>query len=140
MIEQGLVETDRALAFESSPRLLRMRRLLTVPHVYLLSDLGRHDQAIAQAREELARGRADASAHPGDYGLAKNVLVSLRMVGEVQARGGKRTDACRSYRDTAVGWKELAASAAPSEFDRENQIKPIEGLLAECKPFLTAAG
>lgn len=100
--------------------------------VKTLSYAGRHDEALAQAGTALALARRQYEAGPDDPGRKREWAYSLVLFADVHIRAGKMEQGCRLAGEARLVWNELAAIEALSEHDRNESIRQLDGLQAQC--------
>ncbi|MGQ0619047.1 MAG: protein kinase domain-containing protein [Panacagrimonas sp.] len=132
LLDEGLAQTSRALAFESSPRLESAYSGMATTRLQILSELGRHGEAIAQMRDDVASRERRAAEHPADYELARHVAYAYRPLGEVYARAEMHAESCSAYRSAEQEWKALERMSPPSAHDVANEIALLARLMKDC--------
>lgn len=90
IIDRGVADAELMRMFENSTRAQHVADIVHTQRAQALASLGRFDEAIAQARAELADVRATAAASPDSFEAARAVPVVLRPVGEVYLAAGRR--------------------------------------------------
>lgn len=94
------------------------------------SERGAHAAAVAAADEVVAIRRDLAERSGGNKGARLHLAVGLKDVSEVYRRAGNPTRACDALRESRAI---LTSYADLSDYDRENNLKPVESALRSCR-------
>jgi serine/threonine-protein kinase len=133
VIDRGVADAELMRQFENSTRARHVLDIVHTQRAQALASLGRFDEAIAQARAELADVRATAAAAPGSFEAARAVPVVLRPVGEVYLAAGRPADACAAFVEARQAWQRLAGTAGVTGFDTATELPVLDREIAQCR-------
>ncbi len=134
VIERGVADAEMMRLFENSTRARHVVDVVHTQRAEALASVGRFDEAVAQARAELAAVRATAAASPGSFEAARSVPVVLRPVGEVYLAAGRHAEACAAFGEAKRDWQALAARAGVTGFDTATEMPLLERESCGCGP------
>jgi serine/threonine-protein kinase len=132
VIDRGVADAELMRQFENSTRARHVLDIVHTQRAQALASLGRFDEAIAQARAELADVRANAAASPGSFEAARAVPIVLRPVGEVYLQAGRRAEACAAFSEARQAWRHLAGTAGVTGFDTATELPVLDRESAQC--------
>jgi serine/threonine-protein kinase len=138
VIDRGVADAELMRLFENSTRAQHVVDIVHTQRAQALASLGRFDEAIAQARAELADVRATAAASPGSFEAARAVPVVLRPVGEIYLAAGRRADACAAFTEARHAWQRLAGTAGVTGFDTATELPVLDREIAQCQDQTSA--
>jgi tetratricopeptide (TPR) repeat protein len=133
VINRGVADAELMRQFENSTRARHVLDIVHTQRAEALASLGRFDDAIAQARAELADVRATAAASPGSFEAARSVPIVLRPVGEVYWAAGQVANACATFTEARHAWEVLASGAGVTGFDTATELPILDRELARCR-------
>jgi serine/threonine-protein kinase len=132
VIERGVADAELMRQFENSTRARHVLDIVHTQRAESLASLGRFDDAIAQARAELADVRATAAASPGSFEAARAVPIVLRPVGEIYLAAGRHADACAAFTEARNAWQLLAGTAGVTGYDTATELPLLRRELGQC--------
>jgi serine/threonine-protein kinase len=132
VIDRGVADAELMRQFENSTRARHVLDIVHTQRAQALASLGRFDEAIAQARAELADVRATAAASPGSFEAARSVPIVLRPVGEVYLAAGRRAEACAAFAEARRAWRVLAGTAGVTGFDAATELPVLDREIGQC--------
>jgi tetratricopeptide (TPR) repeat protein len=133
VIDRGVADAELMRQFENSTRARHVLDIVHTQRAQALASLGRFDEAIAQARAELADVRATAAASPGSFEAARSVPVVLRPVGEVYLAAGRWADACAAFTEARQAWQLLSGKAGVTGFDTATELPVLDKETRQCR-------
>ncbi len=133
VIDRGVADAELMRQFENSTRARHVLDIVHTQRAQALASLGRFDDAIAQARAELADVRATAAASPGSFEAARAVPIVLRPVGEVYLAAGRQADACAAFTEARRAWQVLGGTAGVTGFDTATELPVLDREIAQCR-------
>jgi serine/threonine-protein kinase len=96
------------------------------------SDRGAHAAALAAANEAIAIRRALAVKSGGNKGSRLALAVGLKDVSQVYGRAGQAGRGCAALRESQAIMMVYETAGSLSDFDRENNLKPVQAGLKAC--------
>ncbi len=132
VIDRGVADAEMMRLFENSTRARHVVDVVHTQRAQALASVGRFEDAIAQARAELADVRATAAASPGSFEAARAVPVVLRPVGEVYLAAGRQADACAAFTEARNAWRLLGRRTDMTGFDTTTELPTLERELKAC--------
>jgi serine/threonine-protein kinase len=133
VIERGVADAEMMRLFENSTRARHVVDVVHTQRAQALASVGRFDEAVAQARAELAEVRATAAASPGSFEAARAVPVVLRPVGEVYLAAGRMDEACAAFGEARRDWEALASKAGVTGFDTATELPILDREIQACR-------
>jgi eukaryotic-like serine/threonine-protein kinase len=115
-LERAIDVFQGILAFGPDHQAERQLILARITQARLLSGLGRHAQARASAREVLALREALAQRDRSTERL-RDVALTWRTLGEIEAAAGDKAAACAYYRTGLAAWEALKRKDGLMAFD-----------------------
>jgi serine/threonine-protein kinase len=132
VIDRGVADAELMRQFENSTRARHVLDIVHTQRAEALASVGRFDDAIAQARTELADVRATAAASPGSFEAARSVPIVLRPVGEVYLAAGRPADACAAFAEAREAWRKLAGTEGVTGYDTATELPLLSRELRQC--------
>ena len=132
VIERGVADAELMRLFENSTRAHHVVDIVHTQRAQALASLGRFDEAIAQARAELADVRATAAASPGSFEAARAVPIVLRPVGEVYLAAGRIQEACAAFSEARQAWRSLQTTKGMTGFDVVSELPVLDREILHC--------
>ncbi len=132
VIDRGTADAEMMRLFENSTRARHVVDVVHTQRAQALASVGRFEDAIAQARAELADVRATEAASPGSFEAARAVPVVLRPVGEVYLAAGRQADACAAFTEARDAWRLLGRRTGMIGFDTTTELPILERELKQC--------
>lgn len=119
------------MRYEDSPITLRIYGILQMQHARLLSSLGRHIEALAEATESVDRRRRLFAQNPDDRERHVSLASVLRELSAYRAAAGDGRGSCEAARESSELWKALAAhGGVPARY--ASDVALVDARLAEC--------
>lgn len=139
--DEALRQSDRALQIAAQMlaidpenlEAVRMRNGVQNDRAFVLSKLGRWDEAIALIEGTLPEKQARASRAPDDSERARDLAVPLRLLATYYDGKGDRAGACRVYRRAVDAWSGVDRRWGLGDFDRRNELDVVRAAAARCK-------
>jgi serine/threonine-protein kinase len=133
VIDRGVADAALMRQFENSTRARHVQDVVNTQRAQALASLGRFDEAIAQARAEMADVRATAAASPGSFEAARAVPIVLRPVGEVYLAAGRLAEACGAFTEAMAAWHRLVGSSGVTGYDAATELPVLSREIAKCR-------
>ncbi len=128
-INRGVATAAKLRAFEDSPRAHHVENIVRLQRAVALSQLDRYDEAIAEARANIAARKARAAASPNDYEARRAVPVALRPFAEILHSAGRTQEACATLFETTAAWDALARTSGLTGFDKSDETHQATALI-----------
>ncbi len=133
VIARGVADAEWMRVFENSTRAHHVVDIVHTQRAQALASLGRFDDAIAQARAELADVRATAAASPGSFEAARAIPIVLRPVGEIYLAAGRLGEACAAFNKAREAWRLVAETKGVTGFDTTLELPVLDAEIARCR-------
>jgi serine/threonine-protein kinase len=138
--DEALRQSDRALQIAAQMlaidpenlEALRMRNAVLGDRAFVLSKLGRWDEAIALIEGSLPEKQARANRAPEDSERARDVAVPLRLLASYYDGKGDRIGACRVYRRALEAWTGIERRWGLGDFDRRGELDVVRAAAGRC--------
>lgn len=130
--QRGSALAASLLVFDQSARSLKMAEIIRLQEAVSLSELGRHTEAITLAKTGVEARRMQAVSAPADYERQRAYAASLRPLGEIYARSGRKGEACAAYAAAAEAWRRLATLGGIGPSDTGGEARLVAELMAAC--------
>lgn len=130
-IDRGVTAADQMAAFEDSPHAWRTVNIVHLQRASTLASLRRFDEAIAEAKANIALRRAIAAKSPHDNLSVRATPVGLRPLGDIEWAAGRRKDACASYAEARALWSQLEQRNGTLGSDLSGEIMLVDKLLKQ---------
>jgi serine/threonine protein kinase len=132
-IDRGVAAADQMAAFEDSPHAWRTVNIVHLQRASALASLGRFDEAIAEARANIAARHVIAEKSPHDNLAVRALPVGLRPLGDIYWAAGRHKEACQSYAEAHVLWIQLEQRHGVLGSDLGGEITLLDKLLKRCE-------
>ena len=132
VIDRGVADAEMMRLFENSTRARHVVDVVHCQRAQALASVGRFEDAIAQARAELADVRATEAASPGSFEAARAVPVVLRPVGEVYLAAGRPAEACAAFTEAREAWRTLSSRTGLIGYDTATELPILDRELKQC--------
>ncbi len=132
VIDRGVADAEMMRLFENSTRARHVVDVVHTQRAQALASVGRFEDAVAQARAELADVRATVAASPGSFEAARSLPVVLRPVGEVYLAAGRQAEACAAFTEARNAWRLLGSRTGVIGFDTATELPILERELKQC--------
>ncbi len=133
VIDRGVADAALMRQFENSTRARHILDVVHTQRAQALASLGRYDEAIAQARAELADVRATEAASPGSFEAARAVPIVLRPVGEVYLAAGRVAEGCAAFTEAMAAWQRLEGGSGVTGYDAATEMPVLGREIAQCR-------
>ncbi|MXO91967.1 serine/threonine-protein kinase [Pontixanthobacter aquaemixtae] len=101
--------------------------------LFVLLDLGRNAEAIALARQSLAKREQALANEPDNLGYLRDVATGQQGLADTLDEAGQSAAACAANLAALDIWEEVAKRSEISSVDRENSLVPLEKAKARCR-------
>ena len=124
---------ERLREFEQRDALLlRQGEVLQAAYGETLSDLGRHDEAIALLDLAVRRRVARALAAPADAGLLRDAAYIYVPLAKTYQRGGRAAEACRAWAESLRRFDALRRAGQLNKSDETEHVVAVQEALQRC--------
>jgi len=130
--DRGVALADQLRTFEDTPHAWRTAIIVHLQRALVLASLGRFNEAISEAKANVALRRTIAARSPHDYLAARGVPVDLRALGTIYWEANHRRDACATFQDSRDQWARLARSHGVLDSDKSSEIVALDKQIALC--------
>lgn len=120
------------LAIEDGPAASRAVSAVALAHAKLLSQRGRHEEAVRMATAVTDARRALIDRDPADFDLSVSYLASLRPLAEILVAGRRQREACDIAQRARAGWAALARRSPLPQMIRTGDLPTLEAMLRAC--------
>ncbi len=131
-IDRGAVVADQMRVFEDTPHAWRTVNIVHMQRAVALAGMGRVDEAITEARTNIALRRTIAARSPHDMLAVRAVPVGLRILGDLYAQAHRHAEACATYVETRALWDRLSQQGGSLPTDTSSEIPFLDRQLAKC--------
>jgi len=132
-IERGVSIADQIRTFEDTPHSRRAVAIVHSQHAATLAALGRFNEAISEAKANLAQLSAFSAQAPHDYLTARSVPVDLRALGDIYWLAKRRKEACATFAEGRQAWDRLVQTNGVLDSDRSSEVQSLAKDSAPCK-------
>lgn len=133
-IDLGMATAERLIRLDpGDDNAQRMRMILQSDRALILGRLDRLDEAIAAAQASLQARRARLQRAPDTSEPARDALVPLYALADLQLRQGQPAAACATARSATEGWAAYAQRWGISPVDRKESEAGAQRYAARCR-------
>ncbi len=132
-IDRGAVVADQMRVFEDTPHAWRTVNIVHMQRAVALAGMGRTDEAITEAKTNVALRRTIAARSPHDMLAVRAVPVGLRILGDLYAQAHDQAAACATYVETRALWDRLSRQGGSLPTDTSSEIPFLDRQLAKCR-------
>ncbi|MBN8845625.1 MAG: serine/threonine protein kinase [Sphingomonadales bacterium] len=129
---RGTAMADALVRIDQSPAALHARNTIALTHATILSNLGRHDEAVAAVRHNIADRHALAAANPKDLDLRLAAASGYGTLIEILDAAGRGKEACAAAQRAWAEWIALDRRGTVPQMYRDKVMPKIAERKKSC--------
>ena len=131
-IEKGIALSHEVSQFDDSPLSARIDTILRSQKATLLSDMGRHKEAIETINLSITERTISLKNHPEDMDTRISLAGNLRLKAQYQIQAGQSQQACLTVKQALADFAVIEASGGiPNRF-RRMDYEPLLSMNKSC--------